>query len=558
MKKKVVMGIVIALGTTLFLLFLGFVWFMTGEPVIRVNYVKKLNELVRPAGATDDQNAWNDYERAMQLYAYPDDIVSDVIGSVKWEDESHYRFSKLAPEDQEKIQRWVVQNKGEYEKLIKQDETTFKVMISDNDMMDTYRYSEYEILKTYLPGVLAYEEEHDRLYLMGWRISEKIIKEDFPEKWHRGLSAVILDKWIKRCQVEEKYITNWLKQNEETWQSVLAGNKKPYCWYSYDESKTMWEGMNRPGWCRTLGRLGIWRTIIEREESNYNRAIDECFEVISIGKKIKNCNDPPLAQLNGISILDMGYDQLFRILAYGTFSHNKLFEVQQRLEKVHADGYPLVKFESERLFFLDSVQLLFTDGGPGGGHMIPRQTEGVPAIYYNVDENIFTKTYYCFLHAGRNKTIAKANEMYDEFNKLVEYRPYQVKHGEVKKMKELPSKKYQLVYALFPNDSYIIYDYRSKSMYESLLLVLSLQRWELEQGIYPERLEELREGGYLEELPDDPYGPGVLAYERRGGDFILYSWGEDFDDDGGVENPNSFWGRGEEGGDYVFWPIKNE
>ena len=94
--------------------------------------------------------------------------------------------------------------------------------------------------------------------------------------------------------------------------------------------------------------------------------------------------------------------------------------------------------------------------------------------------------------------------------------------------------------------------------YEATLAVLALKRWELEKGEYPERLEELLEGGFLKRLPDDPFGPGILPYQRRGDGFILYSWGGDFDDDGGVEDPNEPWGESDEGGDRVFWPIKKD
>ena len=59
MKKKLFIGVLVGLGVGVFLLFLGFVWFMTGEATVRVNYVKQLNEQVRPAGATDDENACN-------------------------------------------------------------------------------------------------------------------------------------------------------------------------------------------------------------------------------------------------------------------------------------------------------------------------------------------------------------------------------------------------------------------------------------------------------------------------------------------------------------------
>ena len=41
-------------------------------------------------------------------------------------------------------------------------------------------------------------------------------------------------------------------------------------------------------------------------------------------------------------------------------------------------------------------------------------------------------------------------------------------------------------------------------------------------------------------------------YKRTDESFVLYSFGSDFDDDGGKP---SKWGHGDEGGDQVFWPV---
>ena len=51
----------------------------------------------------------------------------------------------------------------------------------------------------------------------------------------------------------------------------------------------------------------------------------------------------------------------------------------------------------------------------------------------------------------------------------------------------------------------------------------------------------------------DPYSEKPLVYRPMDGDFILYSLGEDFEDDDGTP---STWGMGEEGGDQVFWPAR--
>ena len=70
---------------------------------------------------------------------------------------------------------------------------------------------------------------------------------------------------------------------------------------------------------------------------------------------------------------------------------------------------------------------------------------------------------------------------------------------------------------------------------------------------FPESLEQLVSAGYLQHLPRDGYSPRPLVYKPTADGFLLYSWGLDFDDDGGAR---SKWGQGEQGGDQVFWPLQ--
>ena len=88
---------------------------------------------------------------------------------------------------------------------------------------------------------------------------------------------------------------------------------------------------------------------------------------------------------------------------------------------------------------------------------------------------------------------------------------------------------------------------------EALVTTLALLRYKADKGDFPISLQELVLTHYIKELPIDPYGKGPLVYKRMDGDFILYSLGANFEDDGGIP---SNWGMGKEGGDQVFWPIE--
>jgi hypothetical protein len=67
----------------------------------------------------------------------------------------------------------------------------------------------------------------------------------------------------------------------------------------------------------------------------------------------------------------------------------------------------------------------------------------------------------------------------------------------------------------------------------------------------------LKQAGYIDALPADPYSNGPLVYKVIGDRFTLYSVGQDFRDDGGTPGTDrkgrrQMWDT--KTGDVVFWP----
>jgi competence protein ComGC len=88
---------------------------------------------------------------------------------------------------------------------------------------------------------------------------------------------------------------------------------------------------------------------------------------------------------------------------------------------------------------------------------------------------------------------------------------------------------------------------------QALITTLAILIYNKDKERYPSSLSELISAGYIKELPIDPYSNETLVYRRTQEGFTLYSFGEDYDDDGGE---HSNWGKGEKGGDQVFWPVE--
>jgi hypothetical protein len=88
------------------------------------------------------------------------------------------------------------------------------------------------------------------------------------------------------------------------------------------------------------------------------------------------------------------------------------------------------------------------------------------------------------------------------------------------------------------------------------LTMIAIFRYNGDTGRYPQNLNQLVSAGYLKQLPIDAYSDKPLVYKKTEDNFILYSIGPNFVDDGGKPNRDRK-GRvrlwvGE--GDVVFWP----
>jgi len=98
---------------------------------------------------------------------------------------------------------------------------------------------------------------------------------------------------------------------------------------------------------------------------------------------------------------------------------------------------------------------------------------------------------------------------------------------------------------------------RNKIEVYATVTLLALLRYEKDNGSYPNDLQQLITAGYLRQLPMDSFSDKPLVYRKTDDDFILYSVGPNFTDEGGEYSRNS---KGQiknwlDNGDTVFWPL---
>ncbi len=380
---------------------------------------------------------------------------------------------------------------------------------------------------------------------------------------------------------DRKALVAWVAANEPAWAYYEGASRKSYCHWQcrYDRSlpnvPSLMEITQNP-WLahlRHLAEVGIWRVRLAAEEGHIDEAFDNCL-VVARGRSHLQIAAGLIDQLVGRALGAMARSELLRIVTEQDLSEAVLLDLQTQLAVRYPDGYPFANFEGERLMVLDAVQHSFTEGGPGGGHLIPGQFVGFASHAWELPNTRRVKVFQrvllwpmdvgiSMIHARRDKTVARIHEVYDEIGDRSRISPYQRRARHIGDVEELGNSmniyRYGLIRMLLPAEGRVSeLAFRLRGDHEAALTVLSLKRYYLDKGAYPSDLKSLVDAGYLKRVPMDPFSDGPLIYRRLGDEFLLYSVGRDFVDGGGTrgvddEGEPRIWA---ENGDRVFWPFR--
>ena len=439
-------------------LFAGYVvWFVMGDATFSVDYLKRLNEMGRPA-ITQQDNAWTDYERAIALYVEPDSEVAELLNRV------------------------------------------------------------------------------------GGQGADRIALADLDSGQWDALSS-------------------WVRSNDRAWEAFTSASTKPYCYKPYNVAEdTGWPVLfevllEHVPPLRNITFSGAWRARVQLRDGDVEGAIKSGLTTLRAGRHWMT-RKTMVEYLVGMAISARGYESLGRILTLHDVPDGQLQPLQLQLEGLWPEGYPRIDVESERMVFLDLVQRCFTDGGPGGGHLIATWLKALEE-FGHADTPAIAVLGIGLVHAGRDKTLARGNAIFSVWANTVNMSPFEQREAETDNVESmvmrLPLYRYGFIHMVVPplgraSDR----RYQQKALHEATITIVALKRWRHQKGQYPDALEELMAAGLVRALPDDPYSDTHLRYQRRGDDFVLYSVDEDFEDDGGVQTPEG----AEETLDRVYWPVQ--
>jgi len=584
------------------------IWFSFGEPTISVDYVKLLNQMNQPQVRNQD-NAWPHYEKAIELYVPQSQFVKQLISyrSNGRQREDALWIKDLLRDNQQQIQAWFEKNQKYWDTLNPEQQSVIlkcfeydlvpfpKIVHLDNN--DWYvtpfdRMTEHvirclnddaELLNPHPRGPLSVQMYPE---FPGNELKSWLKQRQIPPNFLQAVSVAVLHEAIKRfsnlpkgfrgelTDIELEYISPWVRQNEAAWQEFLAGSAKAYCYrpYTYgpnDKSKSVFHIPMAPlSPLKDLVKMVDWRWRIDRDQGRLQQSIENCLAIARAAGHWQG-KGTIVEQLVGMSISGLAHAEILSLLADQKISAAELQRLQEQMSQIYPGGYPPINMEGERIAFLDIVQRSFTDGGPGGGHLIPgsweEYTDMNPSGLDEINKRLFMPLYTAasMAHARRNATVAKVNEIYALHSEVARMTPYQRHMSNINTAEEIMYESWQnyrffLIGVLMPATARISeIAYRGKIRHEATVAIMALQRWRLEKDQYPATLGELVAAGFLNELPIDPWSDKPLVYKKTDDNFTLYSVGFNFIDDGGeyVKDRSGNIREWSDNGDTVFWPV---
>jgi hypothetical protein len=397
--------------------------------------------------------------------------------------------------------------------------------------------------------------------------------EDLPV----DLSRVFQKKYYEATEEDKQLIGKWLTDNEQVLQQVIVGAEKPYYWQHYEGEEMLSVLLPHLNGYRGLAKTLCWRSRLLAEKGRYEEAFNDIKACYRFGRHVKGNVVVLVEQLVGIAIEALAVENLCSILIENHVDSETLTILQREFEQIMAGEVFVMNFSGEKLFIYDEIQRCFTEDRFGGGHLYLTRVgrlssigdESVPSPQNIIIESIFTPQVWptavkvLFFHPNKQQTREATDRFYAYCETIAQKTPAQIRAEgidvEKETMKIIKDNVFLDILAPALQRASEM-GHRHKSNVEATVTVLALQRYKADKGSYPDDLQQLITTGYLRQLPLDVYSDKPLVYRKTDDDFILYSFGEDFKDDGGKPRIESggrpkLWGNYEGNSDAVFWPV---
>ena len=394
--------------------------------------------------------------------------------------------------------------------------------------------------------------------------------EELPEEILNSLRK----KHDKAASDEKKIIEEFIANNGELLDMVVAGTNKPYYWRKFDENSEM-ISILLPylSAFRQFAYTLCWRAQLHAEKGRYEEAFDDIKSCYRLGRHLRG-DRILIDQLVGIAIEALAADNMRDILSEYQIDSAALAKLQQDFEKMIPDEDFVVSLKAEKLFMYDEIQRCFTEDRFGGGHLYLRRIAELGSDNYlpeydvMVVDLLFSMKKWpvvaqgLFTHPNKQQTKDAVDRFFAFWESIARKSPARIRAGQIDIEEETDKiiKGNIFLQMLAPAIGRVFQQaYAVKVNTEASLTIAAILRYGRDKSTFPDTLEELITADYIKKLPIDPYSDNPLIYRKTDDGFTLYSIGGNFKDDGGKAFfdkkgrhilPSS--GRD---ADMVFWPM---
>jgi len=380
--------------------------------------------------------------------------------------------------------------------------------------------------------------------------------------WPDTINLSDIKNWPGNLSIEKQnLLKEWVHFNRCALDELTLGAKMPYLWVEYRTNLMITTppalDINQ---LRYLVYLVCSRAKLSAKENSFEDAFSDLFTCYRFGEHLEGPKTI-VEQSIGFSIKSNAVQTTLQILKNKKIPIEVLTDYQQTLYTFVCEQKP-IDFTFDKYSIYDLIQKMYTDDGQGGTHI----SEDFRNTVTNLPEDITKVINDILTEEGGSrcaelcpkKTLEATDKLFQYLEKIVRKTPKQLRE-----QKEHPN---EVISAIVNKNPILVsvapaymriseLNCRNQAETEALVVILAALRYGIEQKAYPDSLETLVSSGYLKRLPLDPYSDSFFTYKISNNNFILYSFGADFDDDGGTY---SNWGEGEEGGDQVFWPFEEK
>jgi hypothetical protein len=357
---------------------------------------------------------------------------------------------------------------------------------------------------------------------------------------------------------------NFLEAGNETLNTLNTALEKPYFWTDYNSAGPLIIEANS---VRTANLNSLMQSLASYRQIAYilvarinwraysgdiDGTVNDLITLIRFSSHLRG-QGLLVEQLVAVAIEALACNRMTMILSRVDIPAAQLKRLQNELSIPSAKSEFPIDFNGEKAFWYEHIQQGFTDDGKGNGKILRAGT-----IYFVRDWKNAIWSFVTFSYPDRQQALALVEKAFAEARQNLQNTPWQMK-SQIPAKQPTAANPFALSQIIAPTYGRIsTVAWRFKAHREATFTILAALRFQKEKGKFPDNLDELVKTGYLTKVPDDPFSPGPLTYNKTGDGFLLYGWGENLKDDNGqvVRNKKGKIMQWAPDGDWIFWPVE--